>query len=648
MAFHEYPYTDFHEMNLDWVIKKVKELATAWAQVQQDWTDEQAAFANLQSWIENYFNNLNVQTEINVKLDAMVEAGTMSELIAPFVASGLPAVVADQIGAVVAAQIGPVVAAQIGAVVADQLPAVAAAAAAAEVSAWLALHVNPDTGYVIDDSFTVQGAAADAKAVGDEFTAIKSALSDVVDYVTVEDYAYESRTVTSNKLTQYKVDDSRGYIGNDGNFNKNTGYLTYYVLLDADGYAYYYDNLDNNFCMTALYSAMPFSSSTLVGSVLNKDNAPKANNKLAVEKGQYLVISRPGSSSSGTFGPYDFGIYFPKTETYLDANLKLANEQLEQAKAYVNYGVKNCMFKYRATTAAGDSQIYYSDKAQHVLSIYIPAKEGYLNYNIGKSSYGTQAGGGYEVTRMCVLYAVDDTLEKRFDITRPGEWEMAVKISGRDDFIGGFEHGDEWETECEYFVDGTKVNITTFTTLTEFNEIRVKNVSNMYDPNDHETLVGYHGREWIFTKDKAELYQSIQWLFQVDTLMTASYMTMFPIIRGNDSISEAQISDHFYTDINYADVNCASAGFSGSLNKDTKKVTIYGVDSGVNASVEILEYPDYPNSKYCYVVAQANKANKIYYGICGYDVTKGTVTPNQVWRSKSIYRITMGEGTSEE
>lgn len=48
------------------------------------------------------------------------------------------------------------------------------------VSNWLAAHVDPDTGYVIDDSLTVEGAAADAKAVGD---AIADFSGDYVKYV---------------------------------------------------------------------------------------------------------------------------------------------------------------------------------------------------------------------------------------------------------------------------------------------------------------------------------------------------------------------------------------------------------------------------------------------------------------------------------
>lgn len=44
------------------------------------------------------------------------------------------------------------------------------------VGDWLDDHVDPETGYVIDNSLSVEGAAADAKAAGDEIADLKSAI----------------------------------------------------------------------------------------------------------------------------------------------------------------------------------------------------------------------------------------------------------------------------------------------------------------------------------------------------------------------------------------------------------------------------------------------------------------------------------------
>lgn len=159
MIFFDYPYTDMHELNLDWFLAKFKELVEEWNRVEGEWT-------SLHDYVQNYFDNLNVQTEIDNKINAMILDGTFADIVSPFVTAALPALVAGQLPDVVAAQISAVVAAQISAVVAAQLPAVAAQAAADEVGDWLAAHIDPDSGYVIDDTLTVSLAAADAKTVG--------------------------------------------------------------------------------------------------------------------------------------------------------------------------------------------------------------------------------------------------------------------------------------------------------------------------------------------------------------------------------------------------------------------------------------------------------------------------------------------------
>ena len=95
------------------------------------------AYEQLQQYVNDYFTSLDVQQEINTKLDNMAETGALTTLIEPFVNAQI----------------------------------------SSNVAAWLELNIKPTTP-AIDASLTVQGAAADAKKVGDEITNVNRQISD--------------------------------------------------------------------------------------------------------------------------------------------------------------------------------------------------------------------------------------------------------------------------------------------------------------------------------------------------------------------------------------------------------------------------------------------------------------------------------------
>ena len=173
------------------------------------------SFVELQNYVNHYFDNLDVQENINNKLDEMASDGTLSELLSPIVDSKLSDVVeeqidgavqrhignavAEQIGDVVAEQIGnsveelvpeevartigAAVSNQIGATVASQLPTVVAGAieepVAESVGDWLDDHVSSGD-VVVDDTLSISGAAADAKATGDKIKSTFDSINDAV------------------------------------------------------------------------------------------------------------------------------------------------------------------------------------------------------------------------------------------------------------------------------------------------------------------------------------------------------------------------------------------------------------------------------------------------------------------------------------
>ena len=132
------------------------------------------AYTQLQSYVNSYFDNLDVQNEINQKLDDMADDGSLSALLSPIVATQSGGVVGEQIDAVVGSQIDASVGRQIDESVASQIGTPTATA----TTAWLNEHVNPvGSAVVVDDTLTISGAAADAKVCGDELSRLNNALT---------------------------------------------------------------------------------------------------------------------------------------------------------------------------------------------------------------------------------------------------------------------------------------------------------------------------------------------------------------------------------------------------------------------------------------------------------------------------------------
>lgn len=118
------------------------------------------AYEQLETYVNDYFDNLDVQEEINTKLDSLVEDGTIHDIFNPDVEAILS--------------------------VANQAASDAIEAIPSNVTAWLNTHVTPETEILLDESLTIEGAAADAKATGDQIRALKSELNYLDKYLDVQ------------------------------------------------------------------------------------------------------------------------------------------------------------------------------------------------------------------------------------------------------------------------------------------------------------------------------------------------------------------------------------------------------------------------------------------------------------------------------
>lgn len=127
------PYTNFHELNQDWFLQEFNKLIAQWKAMQKNFDNLKDAFNDLKNYVQDYFKNLDVQNEINKKLDSMVADGSLLTIISPTISSA--------------------------------------------TGSWLNTHITNPSNPPIDTSLTVSNAAADSKTVGDNLKEIKENFS---------------------------------------------------------------------------------------------------------------------------------------------------------------------------------------------------------------------------------------------------------------------------------------------------------------------------------------------------------------------------------------------------------------------------------------------------------------------------------------
>lgn len=186
------------------------------------------AYIQLQNYVNNYFDNLDVQEAINTKLDEMALNGSLTNLIEPLV----PDIVAD----------------------------------------WLSEHITPTTP-AIDNTLTVSGAGADAKVTGDQIALVKNIINDIngdnnivfTDFDTSVNVNGVTANLVNKKLALYgTAPGSRYFCCLNGDFDVKTTQSNFAETLPAG--IYKVNATAENFLgdVYVAYTATKFSSASFV------------------------------------------------------------------------------------------------------------------------------------------------------------------------------------------------------------------------------------------------------------------------------------------------------------------------------------------------------------------------------------------------
>lgn len=72
--FEQFPYTNLHELNLDWIIDQIKKISDEGKQLG-------LKFEELREYVIHYLDNIDIEQDVKDRIDELIEDGTIGDLI---------------------------------------------------------------------------------------------------------------------------------------------------------------------------------------------------------------------------------------------------------------------------------------------------------------------------------------------------------------------------------------------------------------------------------------------------------------------------------------------------------------------------------------------------------------------------------------
>lgn len=630
--FEQFPYTNFHDLNLDWFLKTFKDLLDEWERQRVKFHDMEDAFAAMQQWVTHYFDNLDIQQEINDKLDEMAHDGTLASVLS-YVLEGFELEIGTRIDAL-----------------------------ESRMDTFSNLAEGSTTGdaELMDARIAYQGFtfpnAGDAVRgqAGDALQALQ-AVSPWPDVQWVPFYNIDAAgNLSSNQYMAvthwFRVSPGDAIISLMPERDNNNLYLVAYVSEFDDNNDFIRRTQITPFNVVVMGSTtararFAFGRPSSSGQYFTNPGDFQYFNALFAEKkasgltawgyvGRFADLSYTTVAECVDPGYYQFSGSDTVTDlpdgwtggglvrVYAD---RLGNkwQQLDSSTAhYMRYGTSGYWYtedpkisvKYTADPAGPNDSV-------EQLHIVIPRKTAGTigtSYLLGRC---VDPAKNADVWRIIYAYRWQPGYERQ--LTSTGEWECALHLSGRSDFSGGYVHGDEMQQSMECFGDGTLIAAADLTGL--YDDVKIVRKSYLYDPNDSTTVIAEHGVEYHFTKDGLTMKQAVKWLGSYQ--LTPCYLAMLPFIKS--------YADYMYTDADFDVQHLTQSNYSITIPGATA-ITEYNDTYDTFFEMSKTAYPSGLTGGDCALIGDNGGLgyNKMYFPVC----TSGTVQNGTLWLATVHYK----------